>query len=117
MFLHDHIKLNRHLIIGIDFFKNPLLSLGSAGEKKNDSYWTQISMHLRSVSLNDRVDCPSSIINALGSLQVDSDLDILWAIMSKIHVRQDAYTMICRKIIVTSKLELCVCVCVCVCVF
>lgn len=63
-------------------------------------------MYLRPISLTDRVDCPSSIINALGNLQVDSDLDILWAIMSKIHVRQDAYTMVCRKIIVTSKLEL-----------
>lgn len=63
-------------------------------------------MYLRPISLADRVDCPSSIINALGILQVDCDLDILWAIMSKIHVRLDAYTMLSRRIIVTSKLGL-----------
>lgn len=61
-------------------------------------------MYLRPISLTDRVDCPSSIINALGILQVDYDLDILWVIMSKIHVRQGAYTMLHRGIIVTSKL-------------
>lgn len=61
-------------------------------------------MYLRPISLTDRVDCPSSIINALGILQVDCDLDILWVIMSKIHVRQGAYTMLHRGIIVTSKL-------------
>lgn len=53
-------------------------------------------MYLRPISLADRVDCPSSIINALGILQVDCDLDILWVIMSKIHVRQGAYTTLHR---------------------
>ena len=37
--------------------------------------------------LTDRVDCPDSIINALGILEVDCDLDTLWAIMSRICVR------------------------------
>lgn len=60
-------------------------------------------MYLRPISLADRVDCPSSIINALGLLQVDCDFDILW-VMPKIHVRQGAYTMLHRGIIVTSKL-------------
>lgn len=40
-------------------------SLGSMAE--NDSFWAQISYVFRPMSLTDRVACPDSVTNVLGT--------------------------------------------------